>query len=139
MLVGFGADELFGGYARYRKRFDQSGMEGLSSEILLDLNRMWYRNLGRDDRVLSDGGREARYPFLDEKFVRFVLGECPISTRMDLSLSRGLGEKAILRRIASSLGLSHCVKLPKRAVQFGTRSSKMEGPGIRAGTDTILL
>ncbi|KGG53015.1 hypothetical protein DI09_118p100 [Mitosporidium daphniae] len=118
-------------------KFDRHGLEGLSSEISLDLNRMWHRNLGRDDRVLSDGGREARYPFLDEKLVHFVLGQCPISVRMDLSLPRGLGEKAMLRRIAKALGLSHCVDLPKRAVQFGTRSSKMEGPAIKCGTDVI--
>lgn len=138
MLVGFGADELFGGYSRYRTRYEHQGVDGLASEILLDLNRMWCRNLGRDDRVLCDGGKEARYPFLDERLVNFILSECPISTRMDFSLPRGLGEKAMLRRIASSLGLNHCSTLPKRAIQFGTRSSKMEGTSIKSGTDSVI-
>ena len=31
-----------------------------------DLNRLWIRNLGRDDRAISDNGKECRYPFLDE-------------------------------------------------------------------------
>lgn len=31
----------------------------------LDLNRLWHRNMGRDDRAISHNGKEARYPFLD--------------------------------------------------------------------------
>ena len=38
-------------------------MRELRGEVL----RLSERNLGRDDRVLSDNGREARAPFLDER------------------------------------------------------------------------
>jgi asparagine synthetase B (glutamine-hydrolysing) len=31
----------------------------------LDLDRLWHRNMGRDDRAISHNGKEARYPFLD--------------------------------------------------------------------------
>lgn len=94
--------------------------------------------LGRDDRCLSDHGKEARYPFLDEDVVSFVLG-CPIERRMDLSLERGLGEKAMLRRIASSLNLRHCVNLPKRAIQFGAHVAKMQSAfgGKASGTAKV--
>lgn len=39
----------------------------------MDLNRIWRRNLERDDRVVSNFGREFRIPFLDEDLVNFVL------------------------------------------------------------------
>ncbi len=32
--------------------------EGLADELRLDMARLWTRNLGRDDRILSDTGRE---------------------------------------------------------------------------------
>lgn len=35
-----------------------SGMAGLQSELALDVQRMWLRNLGRDDRLVADQSRE---------------------------------------------------------------------------------
>jgi asparagine synthetase B (glutamine-hydrolysing) len=36
--------------------------EGLADELRLDMARLWTRNLGRDDRILSDTGREVPRP-----------------------------------------------------------------------------
>jgi asparagine synthetase B (glutamine-hydrolysing) len=65
LLSGLGADEVFGGYARYATAFKSEGGQGLKDEISLDLDRLWVRNFGRDDRAISSTGRETRYPFLD--------------------------------------------------------------------------
>ena len=40
--------------------------EALGDAVRLDAARLWRRNMGRDDRLVSDRGREARFPFLDE-------------------------------------------------------------------------
>lgn len=60
VLTGIGADEQLAGYSRHRVRFQTHGMEGLNKEIEMELGRISSRNLGRDDRVIGDHGKEAR-------------------------------------------------------------------------------
>lgn len=60
VLTGIGADEQLAGYSRHRVRFQTHGMEGLNEEIEMELGRISSRNLGRDDRVIGDHGKEAR-------------------------------------------------------------------------------
>lgn len=43
----------------------KGGVDGLRTEMSMDLDRLWHRNMGRDDRVISHNGKEARFPFLD--------------------------------------------------------------------------
>ncbi|XP_032716137.1 asparagine synthetase domain-containing protein 1 [Lontra canadensis] len=125
VLSGIGADEQLAGYSRHRVRFQTHGMEGLIKEIEMELGRISSRNLGRDDRVIGDHGKEARFPFLDENVVSF-LNSLPVWEKADLALPRGIGEKLILRLAAVELGLTTCALLPKRAMQFGSRIAKME-------------
>lgn len=33
--------------------------------MIFDMERLWIRNLGRDDRSIGGMGREVRYPFLN--------------------------------------------------------------------------
>ncbi|XP_072681240.1 uncharacterized protein [Canis lupus baileyi] len=91
----------------------------------MELGRISSRNLGRDDRVIGNHGKEARFPFLDENVVSF-LNSLPVWKKADLTLPRGIGEKLILRLAAVELGLTACALLPKRAMQFGSRIAKME-------------
>ncbi|XP_059024592.1 asparagine synthetase domain-containing protein 1 isoform X1 [Mustela lutreola] len=125
VLSGIGADEQLAGYSRHRVRFHTHGMEGLIQEIEMELGRISSRNLGRDDRVIGDHGKEARFPFLDENVVSF-LNSLPVWEKADLTLPRGIGEKLILRLAAVELGLTTSALLPKRAMQFGSRIAKME-------------
>lgn len=125
VLTGIGADEQLAGYSRHRVRFKASGHRGLLEELAMELGRISTRNLGRDDRVIGDHGKEARFPFLDENVVSF-LNSLSVWTKADLSLPRGVGEKLLLRLAAKQLGLGQSAVLPKRAMQFGSRIAKME-------------
>lgn len=126
LLVGMGADEQLGGYSRHRNLFEQGGWGRLMREIEFDLRRVSVRNLGRDDRCISDHGKEARFPFLDEQVVSF-LQSLPLAEKMDLSLPRGVGEKKVLREVAGILGLFFSATLPKKAIQFGSNFAKVTG------------
>ena len=120
LLLGTGADEQLGGYGRHRTVFRHEGWEGLASELRAERERLWLRNLGRDDRMISDWAREARHPYLDEDVMAVLLGT-PLHHICDLRAPQGQGDKAILRRLARMLGLSASTALQKRAIQFGTR------------------
>lgn len=125
VLTGIGADEQLAGYSRHRVRYKTSGLEGLVKELVMELGRISSRNLGRDDRIIGDHGKEARFPYLDEDVVSF-LNSLPVWEKADLSLPRGLGEKLLLRLAAVELGLGLSALLPKRAMQFGSRIAKLE-------------
>ncbi len=137
LIMGHGADEILGGYGRHMSTFEKFGLQRLKSELWLDCNRLWTRNLGRDDRVLSDWGREARHPFLDEDFIETVTTRLP-----------PLVDKLFLRNLAATeLGLAEsAARFEKRAIQFGTRLAKQSNKekfqtnrqGRSKGTDKFL-
>ncbi|KAG0198334.1 Asparagine synthetase domain-containing protein 1 [Mortierella sp. GBA30] len=128
LLSGLGADEQLGGYSRHKEQFKNAGWEGLIEELQLDLDRISTRNLGRDDRIISDHGKEARYPFLSTNVVQF-LSSLRVDLKVDLRYPRGVGEKILLRHVARQLGFVRASSHWKRAVQFGARTAKMTESG----------
>lgn len=143
LLSGLGADELFGGYTRHATAFSRTGYEGLLSELKLDIDRLGQRNLGRDDRVISAWGREARFPYLDEALVKWAV-ECPIWEKTGFDVgekeARQMPEiepgKKVLRLLAYLLGMHSVATEKKRAIQFGARTAKMDA-GKTKGTNLI--
>lgn len=128
LLDGLGADEQLAGYGRHRTTFKRGSWPLLQEELEMDFGRLWKRNLGtadtyyvfickgRDDRLLSNHAREARFPFLDEDFASF-LSTVPLHHICDLSKPAGTGDKRILREAAKKLGLINTSTFSKRAIQ----------------------
>jgi asparagine synthetase B (glutamine-hydrolysing) len=126
LLLGMGADEQMGGYGRHRKAYDQrGGWQALKEELQMDQSRLWERNLGRDDRIGADHGKEARFPYLDAHVSRLLCEQLPLEQVCDFSLPPGEGDKRVLRLVAIRLGLEHASGLVKRAIQFGSRISHL--------------
>ncbi|XP_057963180.1 uncharacterized protein LOC131154429 isoform X2 [Malania oleifera] len=123
LLVGSGADEQCAGYGRHKTKYRLGSWLGLHEEMKLDMQRIWKRNLGRDDRCISDNGKEARFPFLDEDVIRILL-DVPLWNVADLDQPSGKGDKKILREVAQLLGLYEAAVMPKRAIQFGSRIAR---------------
>lgn len=127
MLIGSGADELFGGYTRHRNAFvrqyggvESTPFERLENELEFDFSRLPSRNLARDDRVIGDHGVTARSPYLEERFVHFVRSLKPYQ-KCYHALEQGVGDKLLLRLCGFRLGLRGATSLKKRAMQFGSR------------------
>ncbi|XP_052889594.1 asparagine synthetase domain-containing protein CG17486 [Anopheles moucheti] len=139
LLLGSGADELFGGYTRHKTAFErnfggcsenrssehrslayQKAYEALEEELKLDWKRLPSRNLARDDRVISDNGVTPRTPYLQEDFIALVRS-LKASQRCYHPLGPGIGDKLLLRICAHKLGLTEACMLRKRALQFGSR------------------
>lgn len=123
LLSGIGADEQLGGYGRHATAYKRGEWECLREEMDKDILRLWKRNLGRDDRIVSDNSKEIRAPFLDEE-VASLISDIPLPILTDPRLPRGQGDKRILRRIGQLLGLTGCSSLEKRAIQFGSRVAR---------------
>jgi len=111
LLSGQGADELFGGYAKYVEK------PWLMEE---DLRELAERNLARDDKIAMLNGVEGRFPYLALPVVTAALG-IPVG----LKIRNGV-RKFILRNAAEKLGLpKEVVEREKKAAQYGSGAQKI--------------
>ncbi|KAI1077138.1 asparagine synthase-domain-containing protein [Whalleya microplaca] len=141
LLSGLGADELFGGYSRHEAAFKRGGYRSLVDELKLDVSRIGQRNLGRDDRVMANWSKEVRFPYLDEEVVRYSISS-PVWEKCDFQNQFHPAvidpAKRVLRLLADALGLPKTAREKKKAIQFGSRTAKMEShTGRLRGTAPI--
>jgi len=124
LISGLGADEQLGGYRHHAKAANLGGTAALLHSVMEDCERLPYRNLGRDDRVIANNGKEARFPFLDQDVVSY-LRDLPILNKCHFDEPGH--DKCLLRCFAASIGLGQIAHEKKRAIQFGSRTAKMDG------------
>lgn len=106
VLVGSGADELFGGYAKYSTTKDPTAtMRADLSKLLIEDSALRMVAKALDKRLES--------PFVSEAILAFSK-----SVPMDLKIS-GNDRKVLLRKAAASLGL-HSYDRPKKAAQYSS-------------------
>ena len=126
-LSGQGADELFGGYNRYLKHFEENSLFdayfALDEEIYHDIANMYHVNLERDDAVSMANGVELRVPFLDKDIIDLALDIPGIYKIKD---NEDVLRKHILRDVAKSIGVpDYIADRPKKAAQYGSGINKI--------------
>lgn len=123
LLFGQGSDELFGGYRRYIEILRRFGSGLLAESLFKDVKYAYLKNLERDVKVCLHAGVEARFPYMDYDLIEFALS---IPLDLKVSLADGGLRKAILRRLALSLGIPESIaKARKRAVQYSSGVDKV--------------
>ncbi|KAF3990184.1 hypothetical protein FT663_02195 [Candidozyma haemuli var. vulneris] len=160
LFSGLGADELYGGYSRHESIFDSlkegfaeneihSLYDELSASLMYDINAIYERNLGRDDRAISSWGKELRYPYLDNDVIEFStngiephykirLSWANIKTKKGEKRVKVYSRKYLLRQLAHKLDLPMAAEEVKRAIQFGAKSAKLEvGQSKTKGTEKV--
>ncbi|MCR8454539.1 MAG: asparagine synthetase B [Crenarchaeota archaeon] len=115
IFTGQGADELFGGYAKYLK---MSPGEFLLNNFI-DILTLSAKNLERDECIAASNHLDLRLPYLDDDIVNFSLMLTP-----KLKINNGV-RKYVLRLAAIRLGIpSEIAFIPKKAIQYSTGITK---------------
>jgi asparagine synthase (glutamine-hydrolysing) len=124
LYSGQGADELFGGYAKYEKRFLKSGEEAVLTEMKSDIQTLNTKTLPSMKAIVSHHNCQLLVPFCDEAIIEFSMS-IPLSCKIALD-SEEVIRKHVLRLLASDLGLPPgFVQAPKRALQYGSGAHRI--------------
>lgn len=123
LVVGQGADELFGGYWRYERALLEEGLERAAELMGRDLELIHERNLERDELAAALAGAQLLAPYLTKPIYELA---CSISPELKLRLvDARVVRKWILRRAAEALGVpARILGRPKKAAQYSSGIQK---------------
>ena len=117
LMAGQGADELFGGYHRYKEIIKKS-TDALHEAIVADVSRLPRRDILRDNTVAEAAGIKLAAPFLDPDVVELALS-IPAALKVR-EFDGELVGKYILRRAAESVVPAKIAWRDKKAMQYGS-------------------
>ncbi len=130
LLAGNGADELFGGYAKYLEAEDPNTM------MAADLDKMLHEASLMSELAIAMGKRIG-FPFAAKEIVSFAI-QTPLQDKVD-----GPERKLILRETARLMGLPSYNR-PKKAAQYSSgilkemrRTARKEGLGLSEWTAMV--
>ncbi|MBA3045102.1 MAG: hypothetical protein KKH41_03745 [Candidatus Thermoplasmatota archaeon] len=113
VLCGQGADELFGGYKKYRTAEEPLALMKTELAELVENEFPMYR------KVAGHYGKELLAPYLDSRIINFA-EKVPVNQMLDET-----GNKLVLRKAAELLGVPGMMaQKPKKAMQYGSGISK---------------
>lgn len=116
ILIGNGADELFGGYSKYRKM----GPEDMIMAMHSDLEKLLKSEMPMDNRICQRFSKSFEYPFLSAGVV-----EIAMESQVEMKVAEE-GRKTILRDVAKRFGLpTEISEREKKAAQYGTGTMKI--------------
>jgi asparagine synthase (glutamine-hydrolysing) len=121
VLVGEGADELFGGYEEFSLALKMEGITKVEELLRLFTSQLHRTQLRRVDRTTMAFGIEARVPFLDKRFTDLVL-TIPTEYKVRRVAPDVVISKYVLREAYRGLLPDHIVN--RRKVPMG------EGAGV---------
>jgi len=110
LMTGQGADELFGGYARYLKMSTDELREGMDK----DLRSLLEAGARNERQIARHHGKRICHPFLHP---RVIDAACAIPVEEHI---RNGVRKAVLRDVALSLNLGEIAAREKKAAQYGS-------------------
>lgn len=125
LMLGQGADELFGGYHRYLQYYRESGLDYLRDQITRDVASSHRTNFQRDNKICSFHKVDLRLPYADYTLVQTALSY-PVNIKIASPIDAL--RKTLLRYTARDLDLPKFIsERPKKAIQYSTGVSKAIG------------
>jgi asparagine synthase (glutamine-hydrolysing) len=115
LVSGQGADELFGGYARYLRM----SPDELRESKKMDLASLLDAGLRNERRIAEHHGKNVLHPYLHPGVINAVEA-VPVAEHI-----RDGVRKAVLRDVGISLGLGEIATREKKAAQYGSGIMKV--------------